>query len=578
MQELLQELPFPFVKLVWMKAVNLAVNFKGVAFAVLLAGGVWFFGPARAIAQTPSFVRLNEVLANSIELQNPDGSVTDWIELHNTSNVPVDLADTSLSDNEASPRRFVFPPGSVIAGNGFRVIRCSPAAPLSATNTGFGLKQGGGAVLFFDNVAGGGRRIDSVTFGPQAADWPIGRVADGSGAWTLVRPTPGASNAPARLGSPTSVRINEWMAKPRSGEDFLELYNSDAQPVVLTGMHLTDDPAHLNRFQVGALSFIGTGRMGGFALFVADNNPALGPDHLSFGLKDIGERLVLSDAAQTLVHSVQFGPQRSGVSEGFLPDGSLNRVFFADTPSPGAYNRLLGAITSVVINELLTHTDPPLEDAIEFRNLTDQPIDMGGWLLKLQPASEVTFERPATYRFPSPTIVPASGFAVFYESQLNTNIEMRFNSAHGGKLVLDQVDTNGNLVASLEQNFGPARNGVSFGWYPTSDGGHDFVALSRRTFGVDSPRTLQEFVRGHGLPNAEPLVGPVVVSEIMYHPPDVVVGAVTNDNRLDEYIELRNITAQPVPLYDPGAPNNHWRLRDAVDFEFPPKLCWRQAS
>jgi hypothetical protein len=57
----------------------------------------------------------------------------------------------------------------------------------------------------------------------------------------------------------------------------------------------------------------------------------------------------------------------------------------------------------------------------------------------------------------------------------------------------------------------------------------------------------------------------VVISEIMYHPPD----AGTNDNVADEFIELHNITTAPVPLYDPGAPTNTWHLRDAVDFDFP---------
>ena len=524
-----------------------------------------------AWAQTPGVVRLNEILANSVAWQNTDRSVTDWIELHNPANVAVDLADASLTDNEAQPRRFVFPPGSVIPGNGFRLLPCVPAAAGSLTNTGFGLKQGGGAVFLFDTVANGGRRIDAVAFGPQAADWPIGRVPNGGGAWTLVPPSPGASNTPAALGSPGSVRINEWRAKPRNAEpDFLELYNTDDRPVRLSGMYLTDDSTQPDKFQIGALSFIGTGKQGGFALFIADDSPASGLDHLGFRLRESGERIVLSDPSQRIVHSVQFGPQVAGGSEGFLPDGSLSRAFFHDTPSPGAFNRLLVPITNVVINELLTHTDPPLQDAIEFRNPTGEDVDMGGWRLLLEPAAEVSFERPATFVFPSPSIVRAGGFLVLYESQLDVGVEMRFNSAHGGKLVLSQTDAGGNPVGFLEQRFGPARNGVSFGWYPTTGGGHDFVAQVRHSFGEDSPRTVLEFARGRGLANAGPLVGPVVISEILYHPPDTVVAGVTNDNSADEYVELRNISTQRVALYDPAHPANRWRLRDAIDFLFPP--------
>src|SRR4029078_5862070 len=70
---------------------------------------------------------------------------------------------------------------------------------------------------------------------------------------------------------------------------------------------------------------------------------------------------------------------------------------------------------------------------------------------------------------------------------------------------------------------------------------------------------------GTGVSNAYPRVGPVVISEIMYHPPDLPTG----DNVRDEFIELRNITTVPVPLYDPAFPTNVWHLRDGVDFNFP---------
>src|SRR5207247_4776779 len=86
--------------------------------------------------------------------------------------------------------------------------------------------------------------------------------------------------------------------------------------------------------------------------------------------------------------------------------------------------------------------------------------------------------------------------------------------------------------------FGPAENAVPFGRYETSAGA-DFTALSLRTFGADNPATVEQFRTGAGLPNAYPLVGPLVIHEIMYHPPDLVLGGTTNDNDRDEFIELR---------------------------------------
>ena len=88
--------------------------------------------------------------------------------------------------------------------------------------------------------------------------------------------------------------------------------------------------------------------------------------------------------------------------------------------------------------------------------------------------------------------------------------------------------------------------------------------MSARTFGVDNPASTNAFRSGTGLPNAYPKVGPIVFNEIMYHPVD------TND--VYEYVELRNITASPVPLYDPANPGNTWRLRKGIDFDFPAGL------
>ena len=47
--------------------------------------------------------------------------------------------------------------------------------------------------------------------------------------------------------------------------------------------------------------------------------------------------------------------------------------------SPGSSDDARPA--TVLINEILSHTDPPFEDAIELYNQGTQPIDIGGWYL-----------------------------------------------------------------------------------------------------------------------------------------------------------------------------------------------------
>jgi len=68
-----------------------------------------------------------------------------------------------------------------------------------------------------------------------------------------------------------------------------------------------------------------------------------------------------------------------------------------------------------------------------------------------------------------------------------------------------------------------------------------------------------------GWDNAPPKVGPIVISEIMYHPDWPDSGRYNNDDY--EYIELYNITDADVNLYDEeGIP---WKFTDGIDFTFP---------
>jgi hypothetical protein len=106
-------------------------------------------------------------------------------------------------------------------------------------------------------------------------------------------------------------------------------------------------------------------------------------------------------------------------------------------------------------------------------------------------------------------------------------------------------------------------------WRLTQRGGFrpTYEQPGRRTFVLASANTL-------GATNAPPLVGPVVLSEIMYHPPDLE-GA---DNDLDEYLELRNLTTTNVTAPSPAYPTNTWRLRKAVEFDFPPGVTLPPAA
>jgi hypothetical protein len=328
--------------------------------------------------------------------------------------------------------------------------------------------------------------------------------------------------------------------------------------VSLAELYLADNPslAGSTQFPVAPLSYIGAK---GFVKFIADADQGQGRHHVNFNLDAEGEMLRIASPALGVIDTVSFGAQALGVSQGRLPDGTDNIADFAEVTTPAESN--YRPLAQAIINEVLTHTDSPLEDAIEIYNPSGQGIDSSGWFLS-DSASDLK-----KYRIPDGTFLPAGGYRVFYEVQFNSGGPGSFtlDGAGGDQVHLSEADAAGNLSGRRAvARFGAAANGVSFGRYDTCNGA-DFVPLSQRTFGQDSPASLAQFRTGAGLFNAYPKVGPVVINELMYHPPSTT----NTDNTLDEYVELHNFSASPVTLYDPAHPVNTWRLRNGVTFVFP---------
>jgi hypothetical protein len=524
----------------------------------LLALGLFTLTLPTAFGQA---VRLNEVAASNLSVVRGDGSISDWVELVNTTGASVDLSGAMFTNDELTPDKWVVPQGVSIPANGFLVIACDSERPASTSseaflNTGFNLKASGADLYLYDF---NGIALDTVSFGAQVGDLTIGRVA---GAWKLCSPTMGAANVAVELGAQTSLRVNEWFANGSgNADDWFEVYNTDTKPVSLEGLFFTDVLAVKNTSPVPALTFIGTGAQA-YAKFIADGNTDKGPEHVAFALRAAGEAVGIFNGAGATIDSITFGAQQQNVSEGRLPDGNAFITTFPGTASAGRAN--YRAIPNVWVNELLSHTDPPLEDAVEFYNNTDTPLDIGGWYLSNK---ESELKR---YRIPNGTVIPARGFKVFYENDFNfTNplIPFNFNSAHGDQVYLAKADANGNLTGDrVGEEFEAAENPVSFGRVTTSVAGdYKFVAMSSLTFGVSNPIDQIAFRQGTGASNSAPKIGPIIINEVMFNPASID----GSDNRDDEFIELYNITGNPVALYDVNNPENRWRLQNGVSFIFP---------
>ncbi|MEO0018572.1 MAG: Inner spore coat protein, partial [Verrucomicrobiota bacterium] len=201
---------------------------------------------------------------------------------------------------------------------------------------------------------------------------------------------------------------------------------------------------------------------------------------------------------------------------------------------------------TVVINEILANSGTAA-DWIELHNRTQGPVDISGWFL----SDDAT--HLAKYTIPAGTILPAGGYATFYEDlnfgpgSVDPNKVTAFALRDIGEAVHLSSGIHNELTDyRTKEDFGASAEGETLGTYykPATDS-YNFVAMAR-----PSPAA----------PNSGPRIGPIVISEIMYNP--------ASSSDADEYVELLNVTAAPVTLHD-AAKQKSWRMTDGIDFDFP---------
>ncbi|MFP6906759.1 MAG: lamin tail domain-containing protein, partial [Verrucomicrobiota bacterium] len=366
------------------------------------------------------------------------------------------------------------------------------------------------------------------------------------------------------------LRISEIMYDPPGGSEYeyLELVNLGLGAIDLAGVKFVatepfDELVLSNRtLNVGERVVVVNNSVAMQARYGPSIVPFIAGEWAGGKLSNEGERITLVDPGDQLILSFAYDvdgrwPARAG-DEG----GSSLEVLdaFADLEDPAnwqASSEYLGSpgaagsgpVAVVVINEILSHTDLPALDTIELYNTSGSPVTIGNWYLSDTPGNYQMFKIPAS------TVIPGNGYLTFDESQFNPNGEWNPSpgvpaatefglSSKGDQLYLVEADGGTNLLSFVDEvEFDAAENGVSFGRYLNSIGTEYMPAQTNVSTGST---------------NAGPRIGPVVISEIMYHP---VPGG-------SEYVELQNISDGPVPLYHPVLSSNTWKIA-GIDFDFP---------
>ena len=341
--------------------------------------------------------------------------------------------------------------------------------------------------------------------------------------------------------------------------EFLEIFNpSPTGTINLEGVQLSDGVT----FDFGNVDLLPGERVvvvedvDAFMERYGDSATVLG--QWSGALSNSGERVTLIDSSSDEIMSVDYQDNDpwhiAADGRGFslvledpvnTPVEELGKYFswrastlLGGTPGEASVDR-----SGVVVNEILANSDSPQSDTIELFNPTSSAIDVGGWYLSDEGDDLLKFQIPIG------TQIAAGGYLVFDESDFNvTSTGFALSSSEGDQVYLSQAA--GGVLVGLQDTveFDATFDGESLGRLPEGSG--RLTRLADTSFGTT---------------NGDAEVGPLVISEVNYHPSSPSAAALAIDPTLIdndlEFIEIANPTSAAFDL-------TNWRIRGEADFDF----------
>jgi hypothetical protein len=400
-----------------------------------LSGATWSALNSALFTIDLAAIRITEVMYNPAPA--PAGSTFsrgdfEFLEVMNTGPTERDLTGVKIAGGIG----FTFPDNYRLAAGARAVVVKNLAAFQSRYGTaGIDVVPG----VFSDQLSDGGEALQIQSATGQVSlnftyndSWypqtdgegfslniinPLGALASWNvkQSWAPSLRAGGTPGAPSDALGDDAVIVNEVLASPEPGSptgDFIELRNSTAAPVDVSGWFLSDSAANLKKFRIPAGSVIAAG---GYLLFTQQE--------LGFDIApDVaGEAFVSAgDAAGNLLGyraSKRYAVGETGFSFGEFTKstGGTDFVQLA-SPTPGAPNGL-PRVGPVVINELMYYPPSFATEFIELRNLTGSDVVLND---PADPASAWKFVDGISYTFPAGATIPAFGFALLIPTDEET--------------------------------------------------------------------------------------------------------------------------------------------------------------
>lgn len=286
--------------------------------------------------------------------RDEEGLLCDWVELYNTTGQTVSLDNYALSNNENKPLKWRFPEGACVAPYGYYIVYCSGKdidnGPAGVAHTNFKISAEHDTIVLSDSR---GRLVDRVTIDNIPEDASYAR--DENGTFSIhIKSTPQLPNTASgehqmdvfmRALNETGVYITEVLASNDDVEttvgaafvDWIELYNSSASAVDLSGYGLSDNLGRARKWQFPDGSIIMPGE---YKIVWCDGNAeanTASEPHTSFRLtKAGGYSVVFADPTGKILDKLVLPEVPTDVSYGRTT--GREGFFYYDAPTPGTQN------------------------------------------------------------------------------------------------------------------------------------------------------------------------------------------------------------------------------------------------
>jgi len=157
-----------------------------------------------------SGIYINEFLASNDAVHSDEyKDFDDWIELYNSTEIPVNIGGLYITDNLEDPFKHHIPnnnpEATTIPAGDFLLLWADGEENEGTLHLNFKLDRAGEQIGLVQFVESKATYIDSLSYGLQDTDISFGRYSDGSESWySLIEPTPLQSNIL------TSIRKSEY--------------------------------------------------------------------------------------------------------------------------------------------------------------------------------------------------------------------------------------------------------------------------------------------------------------------------------------------------------------------------------